>query len=73
MTADMQPSEFDFGNWVKMVRFAVAAGVVLSAVTVAILLMVHPTKQGPSWTPLWEMLAVLTAPLLVMTSFVAIR
>src|SRR5215467_4619820 len=73
MTADTQPPEFDAGNWVKMARFAVAASVVLSTVTVAILLMVDPPKQCPSWTPLWDMLAVLSAPLLVMTGFVAVR
>ncbi len=73
MTTDTQPPEFDAGNWVKMARCAVAASVVLSAVTVAILLIVDPPKQCPSWTPLWEMLAALTAPLLIMTGFVAIR
>ena len=73
MTTDAQPPEFDAGNWGKMARFAVAAGVVLSAATVAILLMVNPPKQCPSWTPLWQMLAVLSAPLLAMTGFVAIR
>jgi hypothetical protein len=73
MPTDTQPPEFDAGNWVKMARFAVAAGVVLSAVTVAILLMVDSPKQCPRWTALWEMLAMLSAPLLVMTGFVAIR
>jgi len=73
MTTDTQPPEFDAGNWVMIARFAVAAGVLLSAVTVAILLMVDPPKQCPGWTPLWEMLAVLSAPLLVVTGFVAIR
>ena len=73
MTTNVQPPEFDAGNWVKMARFAVAAGVVLSATTVAILLIVDPPKQCPSWTPLWEMLAMLSAPLLAITGFVAIR
>jgi hypothetical protein len=68
-----QPPEFDAGSWVKMARFAVVAGVVLSTATVAILLMVDPPKQCPNWTPLWEMLAVLSAPLLVIAGFVAIR
>lgn len=73
MTTNTQPPEFDASNWVKMARFAFAAGVILSVVTVAILLMFDPPKQCPSWTPLWEMLAGLSAPLLVMTGFVAIR
>jgi len=73
MTTGTQPPEFDAGNWVKMARFAFAAGVFLSAVTVAILMMVGPPKRCLGWTPLWEMLAVLSAPLLFMTGFVAIH
>jgi hypothetical protein len=39
---DTKLPEFDAGNWVKMARFAVAAGTLLSTVTAAILLMVDP-------------------------------
>jgi hypothetical protein len=73
VTTDRQPPEFDAGNWVKIARFAVAASAVLSAVTVAILLMVDPPSQCPGWNSLWEMVALLSAPLLAVTGFAAIR
>jgi len=80
MTGDTQLPKFDAGNWVKVARFAVAASVVLSAVTVAILLMFDPPNQCPNWhlknaasTSLWELLALWTAPLIVFGCFVAVR
>src|SRR5216684_7638213 len=42
MVEHTQLPKFDAGNWVKVARLAVAASVALSAVTVAILLMVDP-------------------------------
>lgn len=70
MTEHTQLPKFDDGNWVKVARLAVAANVVLSGVTVAILLMAEPPDQCPSWhlknahsTSLWEDVVMLTAPL----------
>jgi len=78
MTTGAQSPEFDAGNWVKMARFAVAAGAVLSAVTAAILLIVDPPKQCPSWTPprgnpLWEIWATFVPVFLVPACFIAFR
>jgi len=77
---DMEPPEFDAGNWVKMARFAVAAGTLLSAATAAILLTVDPPKQCPNWhlsdkhsTSLWGMWATLVLFFLVPTGFIAFR
>jgi hypothetical protein len=77
---DTQPPQFDTGNWVKMARFAVAAGMLLSAVTAAILLMVDPPKQCPNWhvddkhsTSLWETWAVFVLLFLVPACFIAFR
>ena len=77
---DTKPPEFDAGNWVKMARFAVAAGALLSTVTAAILLMVDPPKQCPNWhlsdehsTPLWGMWATFVLFLLVPACFIAFR
>jgi hypothetical protein len=77
---DTRPPEFDGGNWVKMARFAAAAGTLLSTVTAAIFLMVDPPKQCPNWhlndvhsTPLWGMWATFVLLLLVPTCFIAFR
>ena len=78
MTMDMQPREFDGGNWVKMARFAAAAGTLLSTVTAAILLMVDPPKQCPNWhlndghsTSLWRMWVTLVLLFLIPACFIA--
>jgi hypothetical protein len=75
-----QPPEFDTGNWVKMARFAVAAGTLLSTITAVILLMVDPPKQCANWhlndkhsTPLCEMWAACVLFLLVPACFIAFR
>ncbi len=80
MTIDTQPPEFDTGNWVKMARFAAAAGTFLSIVMAAILLMVDAPKQCPNWhlndghsTPLWQMWATFVPLLLVPACFIAFR
>ena len=80
MTGDTQLPKFDAGNWVKVARFAVAASVVLSAVTVAILLMFDPPNQCPNWhlkdaqsTPLWLFFAGWTMPMIVISCFIAVR
>ena len=72
MIGDTQLPKFDADNWVKVARFAVAASVVLSAVTVAILLMFDPPNQCPNWhlkdahsTPLWLFFAGWTMPMIV--------
>jgi hypothetical protein len=77
---DVQPPEFDTGNWVKIARFAVTAGTLLSTVMAAILLMVDPPKQCPNWhlndkhwTPLWEMWATFVLLFLVPACFIAFR
>src|SRR5215472_460239 len=77
---DMQPREFDGGNWVKMARFAAAAGTLLSTVTAAILLMVDPPKQCPNWhlndmhsTSLWGMWATLVLLFLIPACIIAFR
>ena len=79
MTIDKQPPEFDGGDWVKMARFAAAAGTLLSTVTAAILLMVDPPKQCPNWylndghsTSLWGMWATLVLLFLISACFIAI-
>jgi hypothetical protein len=51
MTGDTQLPKFDADNWVKVARFAVAASVVLSAVTVAILLMFDPPQSVSELAP----------------------
>jgi hypothetical protein len=77
---DTGPPEFDTGNWVKIARFAAAAGTLLSTVTAAILLLVDPPKQCPNWhvndehsTPLWGMWATFVLFLLVPACFIAFR
>ena len=71
MTRDQQLPVFDAGSWLKTARLAVAAIVVLSAVTVAVSLIVGPPRQYLNWhlkhlngESLWALLAALTAPLL---------
>jgi hypothetical protein len=80
VTTDAQPPEFDRGNWVKMARFAAAAGTLLSTVTAAILLMVDPPKQCPNWhlndvhpTSLWGMWTALVLFVLAPACFFAFR
>jgi hypothetical protein len=80
VTMDTQPPEFDSGNWVKMARFAVMAGILLSTVTAAILLRVDPPQQCANWhlndrhsTPLWELWATLVLFFLVPACFIAFR
>jgi hypothetical protein len=80
MTGDTQLPKFDADGRVKVARFAVAASVVLSAVTAAILLMFDPPNQCPNWhlndpasTSLWELLALWTTPAIVFSSFIALR
>ncbi len=80
MTDHTQLPKFDDGNWVKVARLAVAASVVLSGLTVAILLMAEPPDQCPSWhlkkahsTSLWEDVVMLTAPLNIFCCFIAVR
>jgi hypothetical protein len=77
---DMQSPQFDAGNWVKMARFAAAAGTLLSTVTAAILLAADPPKQCPNWhfsdehsTALWEMWATFVLFLLAPACFIAFR
>jgi|SRR5215471_1275964 len=69
MTRDQQLPVFDAGSRLKTARLAVAACVVLSAVTVAVLLIVDPPRQYPNWhlkdlndESLWALMAALTAP-----------
>ena len=80
MTTDAQPPEFDSGNWVKIARFATAAGMLLSTVTAVILLMVDPPKQCPNWhlndvhsTSLWGMWATFVLIFLAPACFIAFR
>src|SRR5215467_12902341 len=75
---DTEPAEFDAGNWVRMARFAVTVGTLLSIVTAAILLTVDPPKQCPSWhlndkhsTSLWGMWAMLVPFFLVPAGLIA--
>jgi hypothetical protein len=70
---------FDADKWVTVARLAVAASVVLTAVTVAILLMVDPPDQCPNWhikksaQSLWTLLVFWTAPVIGMGCVIAIR
>ncbi len=80
MTENTQLPRFDEGNWVKVARLAVAASVVLSLVTVAILLMADPPNQCPNWhlkdahsTSLWDEIALWTVPLSFCSGFIAVR
>jgi len=79
MTGNKQSPRFDADNWVTVARLAVAASTVLSAVTVAILLMVDPPAQCPNWyirngpESLWTLLVFWTAPMIVMGCVIAIR
>jgi len=80
MTTGAQPPEFDAGNCVKMARFAVAAGTLLSTVTAAVLLTVDPPKQCPSWhlndkhsTSLWGLWVTFVLFSLVPAGFIAFR
>jgi len=75
---DANPTELDGGKWVKLARFAVVAGTLLSTVTAAILLTVDPPKQCPNWhlndkhsTSLWAMSATLVLFFLVPAGFIA--
>jgi hypothetical protein len=75
---DTQPPEFGGGNWIKMAQFAAAAGMLLSTVTAAILLMLEPPKQCPNWylndghsTSLWGMWAALVLVFLLPVCFIA--
>src|SRR5215468_3710247 len=77
---DANPTELDGGKWVKLARFAVVAGTLLSTVTAAILLTVDPPKQCPNWhlndkhsTSLWGMWATLVLFFLVPAGFMAFR
>jgi hypothetical protein len=80
MVEHTQLPKFDAGNWVKVARLAVAASVALSAVTVAILLMVDPPNQCPNWhlknthsTSLWENVVMFTVPINIFCCFMAVR
>jgi hypothetical protein len=73
-------SKFDADKWVKVARLAVAASLMLSAVTVVILLVVTPSNQCPGWhlknahsTSLWDDVVMLTAPLNILSCFIAVR
>ena len=80
MVEHTQLPKFDAGNWVKVARLAVAASVALSAVTVAILLMVDPPNQCPNWhlknthsTSLWENVVMFAVPINIFCCFMAVR
>jgi hypothetical protein len=75
-----QLPRFDGGKWVKVARLVVAASLVLSVATVAILLIADPPKQCPNWhlkntnlSSLWEAFVMLTVPLNIFGCFIAVR
>jgi hypothetical protein len=64
----------------KLARAAILIALLLSAMTVAVLLVFDPPVSCPGWrlhgpslTSLWQLLAVWTAPILVFHCFIVAR